>query len=231
MATDGTTKQKFSLFTINFLLREDDQKKSSVNSSTLLHSSDPINHRKLSDESSSSKFEDSNISSDECDQIDVESASSGSRSSATSGVCSVNSNQNNDVINNESFRSSPPPIQAPKTEKNNSRKGKEEFINIQRKRPRTAFSQDQVRSLENEFARNKYLTVGRRVELSKELGLTENQIKIWFQNRRTKWKREYFSEWELWSHRVALAATVPHQHLHVFHRPVFGAPPRIFGSL
>ena len=56
--------------------------------------------------------------------------------------------------------------------------GKEEFINIQRKRPRTAFSQDQVRSLENEFARNKYLTVGRRVELSKELGLTENQV-IW----------------------------------------------------
>ena len=54
--------------------------------------------------------------------------------------------------------------------------GKEEFINIQRKRPRTAFSQDQVRSLENEFARNKYLTVGRRVELSKELGLTENQV-------------------------------------------------------
>jgi len=78
-----------------------------------------------------------------------------------------------------------------------------------RKRPRTAFSQDQVRSLETEFGRNKYLTVGRRVELSKDLGLTENQIKIWFQNRRTKWKREYFSEWELWSHRVALAASVP----------------------
>ena len=46
----------------------------------------------------------------------------------------------------------------------------------QRKRPRTAFSQDQVRSLETEFSRNKYLTVGRRVELSKDLGLTENQV-------------------------------------------------------
>ena len=120
-------KKKFSLFTINFLLREDDQKKSSVNSSTLLQSSDPslqMSHRKLSDESSSSKFEDSNISSDECDQIDVESASSGSnRSSATSGVCSVNSHQNNDVINNDSFRSSPPTIQSPKNEKDNSKKG------------------------------------------------------------------------------------------------------------
>ena len=27
------------------------------------------------------------------------------------------------------------------------------------------------------------------------------QIKIWFQNRRTKWKREYLSDWELWSHQ------------------------------
>ena len=82
-----------------------------------------MSHRKLSDESSSSKFEDSNISSDECDQIDVESASSGSnRSSATSGVCSVNSHQNNDVINNESFRSSPN-LEASKNEKDNPKKG------------------------------------------------------------------------------------------------------------
>lgn len=94
----------------------------------------------------------------------------------------------------------------------------------QRKRPRTAFSQDQVRSLETEFSRNKYLTVGRRVELSKDLGLTENQIKIWFQNRRTKWKREYFSEWELWSHRVALAATVPQVlPVHMFTPHVYSA--------
>ena len=49
-------------------------------------------------------------------------------------------------------------------------------MNQVRKRPRTAFSQDQVRCLEGEFARNKYLTVSRRVELSKELGLTENQV-------------------------------------------------------
>ena len=87
-----------------------------------------MSHRKLSDESSSSKFEDSNISSDECDQIDVESASSGSnRSSATSGVCSVNSHQNNDVINNESFRSSPN-LEASKNEKDNPKKGNLPFF-------------------------------------------------------------------------------------------------------
>ena len=55
---------------------------------------------------------------------------------------------------------------------------KDEYVGVARKRPRTAFSQDQVRCLESEFARNKYLTVSRRVELSRELGLTENQVRI-----------------------------------------------------
>lgn len=70
-----------------------------------------------------------------------------------------------------------------------------------KKRPRTAFTPEQIKRLEGEFTRNKYLTVGKRMELSKALKLTETQIKIWFQNRRTKWKREYLSEWELWTHQ------------------------------
>ncbi|XP_044263971.1 barH-like 1 homeobox protein [Tribolium madens] len=66
-----------------------------------------------------------------------------------------------------------------------------------KKRPRTAFTASQIKSLEAEFERNKYLSVAKRCQLSKSLKLTETQIKIWFQNRRTKWKRKYTNDVEL----------------------------------
>ena len=65
-----------------------------------------------------------------------------------------------------------------------------------KKRPRTAFTNEQIKELETEFNKNKYLSVSRRMELSKSLSLTETQIKIWFQNRRTKWKRKLAAEME-----------------------------------
>nr|CAH0113545.1 unnamed protein product [Daphnia galeata] len=66
-----------------------------------------------------------------------------------------------------------------------------------KKRPRTAFSAVQIKALESEFERNKYLSVSKRMQLSKQLKLTETQIKIWFQNRRTKWKRKYTNDLEM----------------------------------
>ncbi|KAG5872591.1 hypothetical protein JTB14_029709 [Gonioctena quinquepunctata] len=66
-----------------------------------------------------------------------------------------------------------------------------------KKRPRTAFTASQIKSLEAEFERNKYLSVAKRCQLSKTLKLTETQIKIWFQNRRTKWKRKYTNDIEV----------------------------------
>ncbi|SPP74719.1 blast:Homeobox protein Hmx [Drosophila guanche] len=73
-----------------------------------------------------------------------------------------------------------------------------------KKRPRTAFSAAQIKALETEFERGKYLSVAKRTALAKQLELTETQIKIWFQNRRTKWKRKYTSDVEtLASHYYA----------------------------
>ncbi|XP_044582593.1 homeobox protein engrailed-1a-like [Cotesia glomerata] len=57
------------------------------------------------------------------------------------------------------------------------------------KRPRTAFSAEQLARLKTEFNENRYLTEPRRQQLSRELGLNEAQIKIWFQNKRAKIKK------------------------------------------
>jgi len=70
-----------------------------------------------------------------------------------------------------------------------------------KKRPRTSFTANQIEVLEDEFERNKYLSVARRSMLASSLALTETQIKIWFQNRRTKWKRKFSSELESIAHR------------------------------
>ena len=57
------------------------------------------------------------------------------------------------------------------------------------KRPRTAFSPEQLKRLRAEFTGNRYLTEERRRHLCVELGLSENQLKIWFQNKRAKLKK------------------------------------------
>ena len=45
-----------------------------------------------------------------------------------------------------------------------------------KKRPRTAFTAAQIKALENEFEKNKYLSVSKRMQLSKQLKLTETQV-------------------------------------------------------
>ena len=61
---------------------------------------------------------------------------------------------------------------------------------MKKKKLRPLFSAHQIQTMEKEFAKCRYVTENRRAELASDLNLTETQVKTWFQNRRTKWKKE-----------------------------------------
>ncbi|MGH0121860.1 UNVERIFIED_CONTAM: hypothetical protein FKN15_067156 [Acipenser sinensis] len=57
------------------------------------------------------------------------------------------------------------------------------------RRIRTIFTEEQLRRLEEVFSKQRYMTGTEKVLLASALRLTETQVKVWFQNRRTRWRK------------------------------------------
>ncbi|XP_060515956.1 homeobox protein Nkx-6.1 isoform X2 [Cylas formicarius] len=63
-----------------------------------------------------------------------------------------------------------------------------------KKHTRPTFSGQQIFALEKTFEQTKYLAGPERAKLAYALGMTESQVKVWFQNRRTKWRKKHAAE-------------------------------------
>jgi len=63
-----------------------------------------------------------------------------------------------------------------------------------RKMIRPTFSGSQIFALEKTFEQQKYLAGPERARLAYTLGMSESQVKVWFQNRRTKWRKKHSAD-------------------------------------
>ncbi|XP_030244850.1 homeobox protein B-H1, partial [Drosophila navojoa] len=72
------------------------------------------------------------------------------------------------------------------------------------RRRRTAFTHAQLAYLERKFRCQKYLSVADRSDVAETLSLSETQVKTWYQNRRTKWKRQNQLRLEQLRHQATL---------------------------
>ncbi|TRY73697.1 hypothetical protein TCAL_13510 [Tigriopus californicus] len=126
------------------------------------------------------------------------------------------------------------------TEKNGRTRTKDKY--------RVVYSDHQRLELEKEFCYSRYITIRRKAELANNVGLSERQVKIWFQNRRAKERRalkkqdDVISKDKLDAVAAAHAAvqhsamsafgehTFPHHHQHHQLLGGIGGPPGMNGS-
>ncbi|XP_071413211.1 homeobox protein not2-like [Pithys albifrons albifrons] len=73
------------------------------------------------------------------------------------------------------------------------------------KRARTVFTSEQLARLEKEFARQQYMVGTERCLLASSLHLSEEQVKVWFQNRRIKWRKQSLQQQQAKLAKMGLA--------------------------
>jgi homeobox protein Nkx-5 len=106
--------------------------------------------------------------------------------------------------------------------RDSSNNSNSENHNRRKKKTRTVFTRSQVFQLESTFDLKRYLSSSERAGLASSLHLTETQVKIWFQNRRNKWKRQMAAELEAANMAHAAAQRIRslpllYPHLHPSH--------------
>ncbi|XP_061170158.1 barH-like 2 homeobox protein [Saccostrea echinata] len=99
------------------------------------------------------------------------------------------------------------------------------------RKARTAFTDHQLNCLEKSFERQKYLSVQDRMELAAKLNLTDTQVKTWYQNRRTKWKRQTAVGLELLAEAGNYTAFQRMMHSSTYWSPYHQQTARILSSI
>ncbi|XP_005308650.1 homeobox protein BarH-like 2 [Chrysemys picta bellii] len=80
--------------------------------------------------------------------------------------------------------------QASETHASSESEGEQPTLRLKKpRRSRTIFTELQLMGLEKKFQKQKYLSTPDRLDLAQSLGLTQLQVKTWYQNRRMKWKK------------------------------------------
>ena len=105
-----------------------------------------------------------------------------------------NSSQTTEECNAPVFPSRAPPLLAPFGSQHEHQLPVTSGDINRSKKKRTTFSNHQIKRLEETFSQQKYISKIACCQLASRLGLTEKQVKTWYQNRRTKWKRNALNQ-------------------------------------